>query len=332
VAVTIEDYRPSPELDADLAALGYDAVRGWPDQRPVSGPVMHGYLRPTSMTATTLAVHRDDKGHLLACAALRWPATIDAAGLLWGPMVHPSARGRGLGRLLLAEINAILAAHPGVRVVTAGIPESRAAGWALFEELGWRTRSTSSLMARALPAGAAGPTSVAIRPARQGEYLDPVLASLYTASWPDASPTVARDTFARWSSDVRYKPDGLLLAENGDGVCGAVMVYPCQHPTADASEPPEARMVDLLTCSRLAPVAAERVRDDLVAAALRRADDSGAAVARMVAESSDLARALSRAGFEAVDQFRHYGNPRPPGSRPLAMPEPLRVDARPDPR
>jgi Acetyltransferase (GNAT) family len=307
VTVILEDYLSTPDLDAQLAQLGYAAVLGWPDQRPLSGPVMHAFLKPTSMTATTLAVSRDEHGRLLGCAALRWPATIDDAGLLWGPMVHPKARGQGLGRQLLQQLDAVIAARPGVRVLTAEIPESRAEGWALFEGLGWRAEAKSSLMARPLPAGLPVPTAVRVRSASQGEYLDTVLAALYVATHPDASTSVARDTFARWSSDSRYKPERLLLAEAADGVRGVALVLPGEH--AGAGEPPEARIADLLTAARLSPAEADEVRCTLIAAAMRLADESGAAIARMVAVSPDLQRALQRAGFEAVEQFRHYASP-----------------------
>jgi ribosomal protein S18 acetylase RimI-like enzyme len=307
VTVILEDYLSTPDLDAQLAELGYAAVLGWPDQRPLSGPVLHAFLKPTSMTATTLAVSRDDQGRLLGCAALRWPATIDDAGLLWGPIVHPNARGRGLGRELLQHLDGVIAARSGVRVLTAEIPESRAEGWALFEGLGWRAESKSSLMARPLPARLAVPTSVRVRPAQQGEYLDTVLAALYAATHPGASNTVARDTFARWNSDSRYKPERLLLAEGADGVRGAALVFPCEH--AGAGEPPEARIADVLTAGRLTPAQADEVRTILIAAAMRLADESGASIARMVAETPDLERALLKAGFEPVEQFRHYTSP-----------------------
>jgi Acetyltransferase (GNAT) family len=129
------------------------------------------------MTATTLALHCGADGRLLGAAALRWPATIRASGRLWGPVVHPAARGAGLGRKLLA-LDEVLATHPGVKVTTTEIPESRAAGWALFEGLGWRREPRSTLLARALPAGMPVPTSVPVRPVHPGEYLNVALAAL----------------------------------------------------------------------------------------------------------------------------------------------------------
>jgi GNAT superfamily N-acetyltransferase len=309
VTVILEDYLSTPDLDAQIAELGYAAVVGWPDQRLVSGPVIHAFLKPTSMTATTLAMYRDDHGRLLGCAALRWPATIDDGGLLWGPMVHPKARGQGLGRELLQRLDQVIAARPGVRVLTAPIPESRAEGWAMFEGLGWRAEAKSSLMARPLPARLPVPTSVRVRSAYQGEYLDTVLAALYAATHRDASNTVARDTFARWNSDSRYKPEHLLLAEGNDhaDVRGAALIFPSEH--SPSGEPPEARISDLLTSGRLTAAEEDEVRSALIAAAMRLADESGVAIARMVAETPDLERALLRAGFEPVEQFRHYASP-----------------------
>lgn len=309
MTVILEDYLSTPDLDVQIAELGYAAVVGWPDQRPVSGPVIHAFLKPTSMTATTLAVYRDDRARLLGVAALRWPATIDDAGLLWGPMVHPKARGQGLGRELLHRLDEVIASRSGVRVLTAPIPESRAEGWALFEELGWRAESKSSLMARPLPAGLPVPTAVRVRSAHQGEYLDTVLAALYAATHPDASNSVARDTFARWNSDSRYKPEHLLLAEGNDqgDVRGAALIFPAEQ--SQSGEPSEARIGDLLTSARLTRAEADEVRSALIAAAMRLADESGAAIARMVAETPELERALLGAGFEPVEQFRHYANP-----------------------
>jgi GNAT superfamily N-acetyltransferase len=307
MTVITQDYLPTKDLDTRLAELGYAAVRGWPDQRPVTGPMVRSLLRPAGMTATTLALHRDDDGQLLGAAALRWPATTTAAGRFWGPVVHPHARGIGLGRRLVAALEEVLATHPGVRFTTTEIPESRAAGWALFQSLGWRCEPVSSLLARALPARISVPTSVPVRPARHGEYLDAALSELVFSFRPQLCPSIARDTFARWSGDARYTPSGLLLAETPDGLAGAVLVYPNRHTTAD--EPAEALIADLLTCHKLVPEHATAVRATLVAAALQMADESGATIARAVADSQELEDTLRSAGFEPVDQIRHYTGP-----------------------
>ena len=99
LTITVEDYRPSPALDEELASLGSTAIHGWPDQAPVDASLARAMLRPAGMTATTLALHRDADGRLLGGAAVRWPATLDAAGRLWGPIVHPDAARQGLGRI-----------------------------------------------------------------------------------------------------------------------------------------------------------------------------------------------------------------------------------------
>ena len=65
---------------------------------------------------------------MLAAAALRWPATLDAPGRLWGPIVHPDTRGRGIGQVLMQTVGDLIAAHPGVTFITTEIPESRTAG------------------------------------------------------------------------------------------------------------------------------------------------------------------------------------------------------------
>lgn len=55
LTITLEDYLPSAALDEELAALGYSAIQGWPDQAPVDASLARAMLRPSGMTATTLA-------------------------------------------------------------------------------------------------------------------------------------------------------------------------------------------------------------------------------------------------------------------------------------
>ena len=180
-----------------------------------------------SLTATTLALHRDDDGRLVAAAALRWPVTPEATAHLWGPLVHPSARRGGLGSTLLSALVEVVAARPGVRVTTVEIPETRKAGWALYERAGWHGSGTACLLQRPLPAhGQPPPATVPVRTVRVGEYIAPALADLYAAVRPHEGHPTARDTYSRWTADARYTPDGLLLAEGPVGLLGAALVYP----------------------------------------------------------------------------------------------------------
>jgi GNAT superfamily N-acetyltransferase len=306
MTVILEDYRSTWDLDHELSNVGYQAVRGGPDSRPINATVMNSLLRPVSMRATTLALHRDDDGQLLGAAALRWPPTLDSIGWLWGPVVHPSQRGTGLGRGLLDALTEVLAKHPGVKVATSAICETRATACAMFEELGWLIQP-SALLVRSLPARLDVPPSLPVRPAQQGEYLHAVLAGLYATARPEDGMTAARDTFARWSADTRYTPAGLLLAEGSHGLAGAVLLYPCTHDTED--EPAEARIEDMITCRKLTEEQAVPLRRTLVAAALAVADRCGATVARAVPPDAQIEAALRWAGFESVDNVRYYVSP-----------------------
>ncbi len=308
--ITVVDYRPDPQLDAELANLGYAAIQGWPDQRPFTPALVRSSLRPAGMTASTLALHRDADGTLLATAAVRWPATLEATGRLWGPIVHPAVRGRGLGGALLATVVEVLAARPGVRVITAEIPESRTEGWSLFERAGWRASGTSSLLKRPLPTNEDIPTTVPVRTVRAGEYLDQALATRFGGARPDLGYATARDTYSRWSADSRYVPDGLLLVEGPQGLQGATLVYPLSHSVT--GEPAEALIADLITCRHLDRTTAAAERSALVAAALKAGAAAGAAVARAVVDDADVLATLLVAGFEVADRLRYYA---PPDSR-----------------
>ena len=306
--IDVVDYLPDPDLDAELAELGYAAVHGWPDQRPVTPALVRSHLRPTGTTATTLALHHQG-GRLLAAAALRWPATLDATGRLWGPVVHPSARRGGLGAALLSTVADIVAAHPGIRVTTDGIPETRSCGWSLYERAGWRGCGSSRLLRRALTNYAAvafdaAPPTLAVRMIQPGEYLDQCLAALASGARPDLGYATARDTYTRWTADERYTPNGLLLAKGPAGVLGAALVYPLTH--YGPGEPPEALLADLLTASHLDPAIAAEVRTALVDAALRAGVAMGAAVARTVVDDPGLTATLLAAGFEVADHIRYY--------------------------
>jgi GNAT superfamily N-acetyltransferase len=325
-SVDVVDYRPNLCVDADLADLCYEVVRGWPDQRPITASRVRSWLRPRGLTATTLALHRDREGRLDAAAALRWPGTSEATAHLWGPVVHPSVRRMGLGSALLNTLVNVVAAHPGVGVTTLAIPETRKAGWALYESAGWHGSGNACLLHRPLPASTPPPTGVPVRTIRAGEYIAPALAELHAGARPDVAYATARDTYSWWTADDRYKPDGLLLAEDDAGLLGAALVYPLRHRCpvqdsafedgddgedsgADPDEPAEAQLADLITSRRLDPAAAARVTAALVGAYLRAGAAMGAAVARAEVEDPGVTDALLANGFEVADHIRYYTRP-----------------------
>jgi GNAT superfamily N-acetyltransferase len=306
-SISVVDYRPDPDLDSDLADLGYAAVHGWPDQAPVTAAQIRSWLRATGTTATTLAVYRDCADRLLAAAALRWPATLEEPGWLWGPMVHPSAQRGGLGSLLLGALSDVVAARPGVRVTSAEIPETRKAGWELYERAGWHNCGTASLLTRTLPAGpdqVSPPGGVPVRSVRAGEYLDPALADLVATARPHLGYATARDTYTRWTSDERYDPEGLLLAEGSDRLLGAAVVYPVTHNRY--GEPHEAVFGDLVLRTKLDQDTGCAVRAALVAAALQASVSLGASVARAITNDPATTDTFLAAGFDVVDQVRYY--------------------------
>ena len=314
VAVTVVDYRSEVQLDAELAELVYRSVQGWSDQRPITGALVRSLLRPAGMTATTLVLHRGEDGRLLGAAAVRWPATSDATGRTWGPMVLPDARGKGIGRALLRAMLEVIGQRPGTRVVTSEIPGARTAGWTLYESAGWQGQGMHHLLQRELPPelvelDPAVPSGVTVRPARQGEYLGPALADLVTEVRPELGYAMARDTFARWSADIRYTPDGLLLAEGPNGLHGAALVYPLSNTAL--GEPAEAWIADVLTSRNLAGDDVDCVRAALVAAALRAGAAAGAKVARAVVACPYLEQTLKDAGFRVADEIRFYAPPVP---------------------
>jgi GNAT superfamily N-acetyltransferase len=327
-SIDVIAYRPSACLDAELADLCYAVVRGWPDQRPITASLVRSILRPRGLTATTLALHHDADGRLDAAAALRWPATSEMTAHLWGPIVHPSTRRLGLGSALLSALINVVAARPGVGVTTLAIPETRKAGWALYENAGWHWSGGARLLQRTLPADTPASTAVAVRTIRAGEYIAPALARLYADARPDVAYATARDTYSWWTADDRYKPDGLLLAEDAGGLLGAALVYPLRHGCAaqdngfdvgdddeghddgpPQDEPAEAQLADLVTSRRLDDAGATQVTAALVGAFLRAGSGMGATVARAQAKDPGLADALLATGFEVADRMRYYSWP-----------------------
>lgn len=303
-SIQVLDYRPEPGLDNDLADLGYVALFGWPDQSAITASLVRSWLRPSGTTATTLALHRDEEGRLLGAAALTWPSTLESPACLWGPVVHPTAQRGGVGSTLLSALAEVMTGRPGIRVITSEIPETRKAGWAMYERAGWHSTGSASLLTRALPAPASLPTEFVVRTARPGEYLDPALAELYQAARPHLGHAVARDTYTRWTTDERYDPDGLLLVDGPAGLLGAAIVYPVTHNKY--GQPHEATLTDLIVSTEVDAQTAAGVRAALVDATLDVGADLGAVVARAVVEDDDLVDTLHAAGFETVDQIRYY--------------------------
>jgi ribosomal protein S18 acetylase RimI-like enzyme len=308
--ITAVDYRPAPELDAELAELAYAAVHGWPDQRPYTAAFLRSGLKARGMTATTLVLARDGRDRLIGAAALRWPATLEDTGQLFGPVVHPDARGARLGQDMLAVVTEVISSRPGVRFTTIAVPESRTVGCSLFERAGWTAVRSSMMLQRELPAEILL-TTVAVRAPQPGEYLDPAIATLVAAARPGLGYATARDTLAEWRADERYTADGLLLVDGPDGLIGAGLVYPLAHP--GIGEPAEARLEEVLVAQGLDVEAATQVRAALVAAALHVGAAAGALVARAIVDDSDLIATLQGAGFVVVDRIRYYC---PPAAEP----------------
>jgi GNAT superfamily N-acetyltransferase len=350
-AIDLVDYWPNAGLDAELADLCYASLRGASDQRPVTPALVRAWLRQSGLTATTLAVHRGQDGRLLGAAAICWPGAPESSGRMWGPFVHPDVRGAGVGTALFAALDVVISNRPGVRMATVAIPETRNTGWTLYERAGWQALGKATLLRRQLPSTvdelppppAADATGVVVRTVRAGEYLDPAIASLVTGVRPAMTFARARDTLTRWTTDERYRPDGLLLAEPadagpadpsalgtggpGDRLLGAALVYRLQQPASD--EPVEARLADLLVAAHLEAATAAAVRACLVDAVVRVGVALGATVARAVVESEDLSAALLQAGFEVGDRVRYYSRPDPVGSPdPAQSPGPGRISER----
>jgi GNAT superfamily N-acetyltransferase len=347
LTISVEDHRPTAELDEEIARLGYTALQGWPDHTPVDTALVRSMLRPAGMTASTLVVQRDGDGAMVGFAAVRWPATLDEPGRFWGPVVSPEWRGRGVGQAIMQATVDLLGSHAGVRLRTTDIPESRAGGYLIFERAGWRLDARATLLERDLthlPGELTGAASaVSVRTIRSGDYVAPQLAALAAVNHPELGMAAARDTFARWTADARYRPDGLLLAEAGDRLIGAAMVYatrplaaeppltprsaalrsvpgtplcasqagglPGPRPrlgTSVDNEPNQALLAYLLTSPDLTSDARAAVRMALVVASLNAGKVAGAEFARAIVTDEDLATTLRDVGFRDLDRIRRY--------------------------
>jgi hypothetical protein len=238
-----------------------------------------------------------------------WPATLEAPGQLVGPLVHPGVRGSGIGAAMLRLAASVAAARPGIAFTTDPIPASRPSGWTLFERAGWHPSGSAYLFTADLPVvdGEPDAAGVAVRPAKSGEYLNRAVADLILQAYPQYGHAAARDTFARWTSDERYRPDGLLLTGDESGLSGATLVYPQTDEYADG--PAEAFIADLVVHPRLDATTASAVGGALAAAAARASASFGAAVARTVVRCPSACAALVKTGFRRVDEVRYYTLP-----------------------
>ncbi len=308
--ITVEPYEPHPALDAALADLGYAAVRGWPDQRPIAASLVRSELRRfVGAPATVVAVHRDRVGQVVGAAALRRAASSSGTSRFWGPIVHPALEGQRIGRALLAALDEVIAAEH-TPVLTVGIPAGRRRARGFFTDAGWQATPRAELFTRSLPVPT-GPGTGTVRAAGPGEDLHAAVADLLTAA-PFGRPDGPLSTaFARWAADERFTPECLALAEADGRLNGAALAYPLQHPVSD--EPAEAFLAEL----HLRPAAPAGLRDQLVALALNAAARHGATVARAVVAAGDVRtrECLERSGFSQLDVLCHY-RARPVRTRP----------------
>ncbi|MEU9836305.1 GNAT family N-acetyltransferase [Streptosporangium sp. NPDC048047] len=301
--ITVTPYTPgAPGLDAQLAWVGYMAMFGWPDQRPVTARLVRSRLRPQGGGATTtLLLARTPDGELAAAAALRYPAAPGLPARLWGPAVHPSMQQRGLGTALVQRALAAVD-DPAMIVRTAEIPAVRRHACTFFEKIGWEVHSTAALLKA--PTGAAWPVP-GVRPLTADQA--PALAELYHAVCPEHGWGVAADTYSRWSADERFIGDGLLVAEDAGRLQAAVLVYPLAH--SHPGEAPEALLADVLIHPGADFAALAR---RMITAGLGAGARAGARVARAVIPAgSPLLAELRAAGFADLDEICYYQAPIP---------------------
>ncbi|WP_433358871.1 GNAT family N-acetyltransferase [Streptosporangium sp. CA-115845] len=311
VTITVAPYQPGTPLDRELAHLGYAAMVGWADQRPVTDALVRSRLRPPANgAATTVFLARSAGGALSGAAALRQPTAPGGPARVWGPIVDPSCQRRGLGTALLAQVLDTVT-DPTMVVYSAEIPARRRHGWDLFHRAGWHLHATAALLKgpiTALPGAAdppqphAGPQIHAVTPAHAD-----ALARLYHAVHPAQGVTVAADTDRRWRADDRFINEGLLGVTGRDGELeAAVLLYPLAH--TEPGEPTEALLADVL----IHP-AADRpaLAGPMISAALAAGARHGAHVARAIvpATASKLLADLQAAGLRTVEEIYYYQAP-----------------------
>jgi GNAT superfamily N-acetyltransferase len=297
--LSVDTYLPHTGLDTELAALGYAAISGWPDQRPITATLVRSRLRPSGHAAArVLATHRDPAGRIVGAAALRRPGYPGTPGRLWGPIVHPAHRNRGLGRHLLAALTTRIGDSI---ILTAEIPARRDDAVRFYTTAGWRPAGSATLLKRRLPLPACAglPPGLRLRFPAPGDDLTAAIAQLAATAAP-GSPAAA-DTLARWSADERFTPAGLALADHHGRLAGVALAYPIAH--IDPGEPAEVLLADLITDT--CPL-----RAALITASLNQAAPSvGATVARAVTCDPRLVSLLNALNFSRVDDVRYLRYP-----------------------
>ncbi|WP_329079781.1 MULTISPECIES: GNAT family N-acetyltransferase [unclassified Streptosporangium] len=305
--ISISVYRPGTALDEELAGLGYAAMRGWPDQRPVTAALVRSRLHPPGGAfPTIMVVARSATGALAGAATLRHPAAPGAPARLWGPAVAPEWQRQGLGTLLLKYAADFL--PQGMVVLTAEIPATREHGCAFYTRAGWRPHSTAALLKAPIIRNLAAPGEdhPVVRSAGPGDAA--ALGRLYHAVHPGHGFAIAQDTYPRWSGDERFVADGLLVVDGSD-LQAAALVYPLIH--AAPGEPAEALLADVLIHPGADRTA---LAGPLIAAALAAGARHDAEVARAIVPTShtELLADLGAAGLATVEEIRYYQAPLVP--------------------
>ncbi|WP_329423439.1 serine/threonine-protein phosphatase [Streptosporangium sp. NBC_01495] len=306
--VSIAAYQPGTPLDTELAGLGYAAICGWPDQRPVTTALARSQLRPFADSPPTLMfLARTAGGVLVAAAALRYPSGPGAPARLWGPVVTPNRQEHGLGTALLEQVNACLLDRETV-LLTAGIPATRQHGCAFFERAGWRLHSTAALLHTLIvPAPVVDRADVRVLDTADAA----ALGRLYHAVHPTHELVVAAGTYRRWSADERFITDGLVGVANPDGeLQAAALIYPLIH--VSSQEPAEALLAEVLVHPSADRAALAR---PLIMAVLAAGARHDARVARAVVPTVEraLLADLHAAGLTTAEEVRSY-------QAPLALP------------
>jgi GNAT superfamily N-acetyltransferase len=308
--IDLRPYRSEPALDATLARIGYAAVTGWPDQRPITADLVASRLAPPTDTADTILATIADAGHVIAWVALR-PAPPTGTARLWGPVVQPGYQTLGLGQQLLATITATEAFQQDRgRLTTAEIPCRRRSAREFFANAGWQPAGTASLLrrtpAREPQLGAAtdvDPRISTLADNNGNRELPRSIARLYALDRADEGLAVAAATLRRWQGDRRYRPDHLLVAATPSGsLAGVCLLYPLAHATTD--EPPEVLLADLLTDPEHDPlITTARLLDASIAHTAKHHPD---ATLRAITTNDFLAAALARRGAELADFVIYY--------------------------